>query len=294
MTERRDFAVKRGLGKGLGALLPTADKTTGEKLIQCPLSFIDPDDQQPRKRFDPEKLHELADSIKEKGVVQPVLVRAAAQPGRYKLVAGERRWRAAQQAGLDQIPALVLTLDDRQAVEVSLIENLQREDLNAVEEARGYQRLIDEFDFNHEEVAKTLGKDRSTVTNMLRLLHLPTVVLAMLEESKLSMGHGRALLALDSVDQQTALAERIVARQLSVRQVEKLVRDVKQEKMTTSPSSCLYDADLCSRLQQALGTRVALNWKNKNKQQGQLVVDFHNGEELERLIEFFTRTTPLT
>ena len=291
--KKKAFTVKRGLGKGLGALLPAAAAPENEKLIQCSVSFIEPDSRQPRKRFDPEKMAELVRSIKEKGVVQPVLVRPGSQPGRYRLVAGERRWRAAQQAGVSQIPALVLTLDDRQAVEISLIENLQRENLNPVEEAQGYQRLIDEFDFNHEEVAKTLGKDRSTVTNMVRLLNLPAPVLTLMEEGRLSMGHGRALLALPDDEGRQALAEQIVARQLSVRQVERLIRQRKKTgaevKAQPDEAASLYEKDLCDRLGQVLGTRVNLRWRDKKHQKGSLELEFYSAEELERLVALLSR-----
>lgn len=290
---KKGFTVKRGLGKGLGALLPKTEAAADEKLIQCSVSFIEPDSKQPRKRFDPEKMAELVRSIKEKGVVQPVLVRPASQPGRYMLVAGERRWRAAQQAGISQIPALVLSLDDRQAVEISLIENLQRENLNPVEEARGYQRLLDDFDFNHEEVAKTLGKDRSTVTNMLRLLNLPPAVLTRMEEGRLSMGHGRALLALGDPESQAALAERIIAKQLSVRQVERLIRQRKKNandsQAVAETGTTLFENDLCNRLGQAMGTRVHLHWRDRKHEKGTLKIEFHSPEELERLVAFLSR-----
>ena len=292
---KKGFTVKRGLGKGLGALLPKTEAAGDEKLIQCSVSFIEPDSKQPRKRFDPGKMAELVRSIKEKGVVQPVLVRPASEPGRYKLVAGERRWRAAQQAGISQIPALVLTLDDRQAVEISLIENLQRENLNPVEEARGYQRLIDDFDFNHEEVAKTLGKDRSTITNMLRLLKLPPAVLTRMEEGRLSMGHGRALLAAGDPENQTALAEQIIAKQLSVRQVERLIRQRRKSannsKTVAETNTTLFEKDLCNRLGQALGTRVHLHWRDRKHEKGTLEIEFYSPEELERLAAFLSRST---
>jgi ParB family chromosome partitioning protein len=238
---------------------------------------------------------ELVRSIKEKGVVQPVLVRPAIQPGRYKLVAGERRWRAAQQAGVSKIPALVLTLDDRQAVEISLIENLQRENLNPVEEAQGYQRLIEEFDFNHEEVAKTLGKDRSTVTNMVRLLNLPPAVLTQMEEGRLSMGHGRALLAAGNAEIQTALAEQIIARQLSVRQIERMLQQRKKTgsdpKVVAETKASVYEKDLCNRLGQAMATRVNLRWRDRKHEKGSLEIEFYSAEELERLVEFLTHST---
>jgi ParB family chromosome partitioning protein len=292
---KKGFTVKRGLGKGLGALLPKTDVPGDEKLIQCSLSFIEPDSKQPRKRFDPAKMAELVRSIKEKGVVQPVLVRPAIQPGRYKLVAGERRWRAAQQAGVSKIPALVLTLDDRQAVEISLIENLQRENLNPVEEAQGYQRLIEEFDFNHEEVAKTLGKDRSTVTNMVRLLNLPPAVLTQMEEGRLSMGHGRALLAAGNAEIQTALAEQIIARQLSVRQIERMLQQRKKTgsdpKVVAETKASVYEKDLCNRLGQAMATRVNLRWRDRKHEKGSLEIEFYSAEELERLVEFLTHST---
>ncbi|MBW1645720.1 MAG: ParB/RepB/Spo0J family partition protein [Deltaproteobacteria bacterium] len=280
---------RRGLGKGLGALLPRTEAPAGDKLILCSLSFIEPDERQPRRRFDPEKLAELAASIKEKGVVQPVLVRPTGEHGRYRLVAGERRWRAAQQAGLAQIPAIVLSLDDRQAVEVSLIENLQREDLNVVEEARGYQRLIEEFSFSHEEVARTLGKDRSTVTNMLRLLNLAPEVLAMLEENRLSMGHGRALLAVGDPEEQVALARQVAARRLSVRQTERLVKGRGREESAgreapgKKPRLSLHEQALCDRLQQSLQTRVNLRWLDRERQRGCLEIEFYDAEELQRL-----------
>ena len=290
---KKNFTVKRGLGKGLGALLPQTKSSGDEKLIRCSVSFIEPDGKQPRKRFDPQKMAELVRSIREKGVVQPVLVRPAMQPGRYKLVAGERRWRAAQQAGVGTIPALVLTLDDRQAVEISLIENLQRENLNPVEEAQGYQRLIDEFDFNHEAVAKTLGKDRSTVTNMLRLLHLPPKVLTLMEEGQLSMGHGRALLAVDEPEDQLVLAEQVVAKHLSVRQIERLIRQRKKSaqssKTAVIPAASVFEKDLCDRLGQAVGTRVHIHWRDKKHEKGRLEIEFYSPEELERLAEFLTR-----
>ncbi len=292
---KKAFTVKHGLGKGLGALLPKTEEPGDEKLIQCSLSFIEPDSKQPRKRFDPEKMAELIRSIKEKGVLQPVLVRPAIQPGRYKLVAGERRWRAAQQAGVSKIPALVLTLDDRQAVEISLIENLQRENLNPVEEARGYQRLIAEFNFNHEEVAKTLGKDRSTVTNMIRLLNLPTAVLTQMEEGRLSMGHGRALLAVADEEEKIVLAEHIIAKGLSVRQTERLIRQRKKNgndfNEVAEPEALLYEKDLCNRLGEAIGFRVKLHWRDKKHKKGGLEIEFHAVEELERLVDFFTNST---
>jgi len=292
---KKVFTVKHGLGKGLGALLPKTEEPGDEKLIRCSLSFIEPDSKQPRKRFDPEKMAELIRSIKEKGVLQPVLVRPAIQPGRYKLVAGERRWRAAQQAGVSKIPALVLTLDDRQAVEISLIENLQRENLNPVEEAQGYQRLIAEFNFNHEEVAKTLGKDRSTVTNMIRLLNLPTAVLTQMEEGRLSMGHGRALLAVADEEEKIVLAEHIIAKELSVRQIERLIRQRKKNgndfNEVAESEASLYEKDLCNRLGQAMGFRVKLHWRDKKHEKGGLEIEFHAMEELERLVDFFTNST---
>ncbi|MBN2232778.1 MAG: ParB/RepB/Spo0J family partition protein [Deltaproteobacteria bacterium] len=285
--------IKRGLGRGLGALLPEVPAATDSRLIQCPLSFIEPDAKQPRKRFDADRLAELTESIREKGVVQPVLVRPAETAGRYKLVAGERRWRAAQRAGLTQIPALIVTLDERQAAEVSLIENLQREDLNPLEEARGYRRLIDEFSFSHEEVAKTIGRERSTITNMLRLLQLPEAVRDLLEDGSLGMGHGRALMSLDDAGQQAELAARVVSAGLSVRQVEKLVRDRKQGAGGEDPrqkrmpavdeSRRLHGDDLCRRLESSLGARVRLNWRGREK--GRLEIEFHSDEELQRICE---------
>jgi ParB family chromosome partitioning protein len=287
--------MKRGLGRGLGALLPEVPKAVDNRFIQCPLSFIEPDEKQPRKRFNADKLAELTESIRERGVVQPVLVRPADAAGRYKLVAGERRWRAAQQAGLQQIPALVVTLDERQAIEVSLIENLQREDLNPLEEARGYRRLIEEFGFTHEEVAKAIGRERSTITNMLRLLQLPETVRGLLEDGSLGMGHGRALLALDDAALQMELAARVVKDGLSVRQVEKLVREckdgagtgVKKKVPVVDEERRLHGEDLRRRLESSLGSRVRLNWRGKQK--GRIEIEFNSDEELARIYDWLKR-----
>jgi ParB family chromosome partitioning protein len=227
--------VRRGLGRGLEALLGAERETAPEESrdsapagrapLALPIANIRPGRFQPRKRFDEAEVESLAKSIREKGILQPVLVRpVAGEPGMYELVAGERRWRAAQQAQLHEIPALVRELADRDTLEVALVENLQRQDLTAIEEARGYQRMMDDFRRTQEDVAEIVGKSRPHVANTLRLLTLPGPVQAMLDEGRLTAGHARPLVGLDEAER---LAERVAAAGLSVRETEKLAQKVR-------------------------------------------------------------------
>jgi ParB family chromosome partitioning protein len=227
--------LRRGLGRGLEALLGAERETTPEETkalapagrapLALPIEKIRPGRLQPRKRFDEEEVAALAKSIREKGVLQPILVRPlAGEPGMYELVAGERRWRAAQQAQLHEIPALVRELADRDTLEVALVENLQRQDLTAIEEARGYQRMIDDFRRTQEDVAEVVGKSRPHVANTLRLLTLPAPVQAMLEDGRLTAGHARPLVGLEGAER---LAERIASAGLSVRDTERLAQKVR-------------------------------------------------------------------
>jgi ParB family chromosome partitioning protein len=217
-------AKKRGLGRGLNAMLPKKEEVAPPKtgLDEIPIEFIQPGKYQPRTYFAEESIAELSDSIKAQGVIQPIVLRPIGDD-RYEIIAGERRWRAAQLAGIEKIPAVIRTVDDESALAMSLIENIQREDLNPLEEATALQRLIDDFQFTHQEVADAVGKSRSAVTNTLRLTQLALPVAEMLVAGDLEMGHARALLTLE-VNEQVAVAKQVVARGLNVRQTEELVR----------------------------------------------------------------------
>jgi ParB family transcriptional regulator, chromosome partitioning protein len=260
---------RKALGRGLAALLPGAAQPAPapEPLRPVParpdtglrtvaIEEVHPSPTQPRKSFDDARLGELAESIRAQGIIQPLVVRLR-EAGGYELVAGERRWRAAQRAGLHEIPVVIREIAPDRAFEMALVENLQREDLNPIEEAEGYQRLVAEFGYTQESLATRVGKERSTVANALRLLRLPDGVRALVVESKLGMGHARALLGLESDDAILRLARQAVARALSVRQVETLVRKEREPaaaKEEARPSSSARD--LTDRLQRALGTKV--------------------------------------
>ena len=218
------MAMERGLGRGLGALLGDAALQSQEGgSLSLPISQVEPGLKQPRKRFDEESLQDLADSIRIHGVIQPLTVRRLSS-GYYQIIAGERRWRAAKLAGLTEVPAVIIEADDRKVMELGLIENLQREDLNPIEEANGYKVLLDEYGLTQEEVAQRVGKSRPAVANALRLLALPDPVHLLLEEGKLSAGHARAILAVPSGELQKKLAQKVVAEELSVRQTEALAK----------------------------------------------------------------------
>ena len=219
----------RGLGKGLGALLGDAALQTQEGgSVLLPISQVEPGLKQPRKRFDDDALNDLADSIRTHGLIQPLTVRRLSS-GYYQIIAGERRWRASKLAGLSEVPAVVIEADDRKVMELGLIENLQREDLNPVEEAGGYKVLMEEYGLTQEEVAQRVGKSRSAVANALRLLALPDAVHLLLEEGRLSAGHARAILSLNRRDQQKKLAQKVVDEDLSVRQTEALAKRMNKE-----------------------------------------------------------------
>ncbi len=295
---KKGASLKRGLGRGLGALLPDAPDATASgkgQLRQCSISQIEPDARQPRQRFVDENLEELAQSIKEHGVIQPLLVRPAEKAGYFTLIAGERRWRAAGKAGLTEVPVIVKALDDSQAVQVSMIENLQREDLNPLEEAQGYFRLAQEFSLTHTEIAKLLGKNRATVSNMLRLLNLPEKAQKCLAEEQLFMGHGRALLALPEGDLQTRALNETLEKKLSVRELEKLVRNLKKGDVTIVVSEAetadqkatceiliREDLAISQRLRKTFisGTRI----RRLAGGRGRIELDFASTEEFERLL----------
>ena len=286
--------TRKALGRGLSALLPDSyhdhapviELKAGEQLLELDIDLIEPNPQQPRSRFTEEKLEELAQSIRVNGLVQPILVRRA-EGGRYQLVAGERRWRASQRAGLPKIKAVVRDIPDDKLLELALIENIQRAELNAIEEAQAYQSLVSRLGMTQDEVAQQVGKDRSSVANFMRLLKLPEAVRRMLEEEQLSMGHARALLGLSSADSQLALAEKIVAEKLSVREVEKAVKQavsVGGQTVNSAENSTVVQDDANIRaaelkLKRFLGTQVKIQ---AGKQRGKIEIEFSSMTELDR------------
>jgi ParB family transcriptional regulator, chromosome partitioning protein len=260
----------------------------GDGLRRIAIEDIHPSPDQPRKSFDDERLAELAESIRAQGIIQPVVVRQRAGGG-YELIAGERRWRAAQRAGLHEVPAVVREVAATRAFEMALVENLQREDLNPIEEAAGYQRLIEDFGYTQEALSERVGKDRSTVANALRLLRLPGSVRELVTAGRLSMGHARALLGLESTDEMERLARRIAAREMSVRRVEALVRRARQGAdgdaggragEAARPSAAARD--LGERLSRALGTRVQVVEDGPGR--GHLAVHYHSLDQLDALL----------
>jgi ParB family chromosome partitioning protein len=272
----------KGLGRGLDALLSGNDDSvnTKESLRNLKISVLQPGKYQPRTRMDKDSLAELAESIKAQGIMQPVLVRPVS-PGHYEIIAGERRWRAAQIAGLSEVPALIREVPDEAALAMSLIENIQREDLNPLEEALGIQRLIKEFGMTHQAASEALGSSRSAVSNLLRLLNLPSPVQELLMEGKIDMGHGRALLSLPAA-KQIETANLIVYKQLSVRETERLVNRVEHPKVKQRPK---HDRDLL-RLQEnistKLGAQVVINPGKKGK--GTVVIHYSSLDQLEGIL----------
>lgn len=263
-----------------------------EKIVEKPveqklkISLIEPNGTQPRKKFDEEGLQELASSIKEFGVLQPLLVQKKGE--HYEIIAGERRWRAAKLAGLVEVPVLIREYDRQQTMEVALIENVQRSDLNPIEEALAYQRLIQEFELTQEEIANRVSKNRATITNSMRLLKLDQRVQQMLIESQISSGHARALLGLEDGEKQYQTAKKIIQENLSVRDVEKLVKllnrpEKEKKKPENGPDINLIYRQIEDKLKTIMGTKVVINRKDKNK--GRIEIEYYSQEELERLIE---------
>lgn len=277
-----------GLGRDFYSLLDdNMIESKPEAVTSLRLQVIQPRKDQPRKDFDVSSLQILADSIREHGIIQPILVRERMEePGRYEIVAGERRYRAAEMAGLDEVPVVVMSGDDLEVAKVSLIENVQRKDLNPVEEALAYQALIDRFGLTQEQVATQAGKNRSTITNMLRLLELPEEVLALLKDGKLSMGHARALLGLEDAVEMVRLAEKTVEKEYSVREVERLVRLANQRKEepeeTPEPDQkTVYMKDLETRLMQQMGRRVRIHQTARKKT---VELTYEDEDDLEELL----------
>ena len=275
------MAKVKGLGRGLDALLGSDDAPTQDRLFDIPVESLQPGRYQPRTQIDPAAIADLAESIRTQGVIQPILVRVI-EEGRYEIIAGERRWRAARMAGLDTVPALVREVRDDLALAMALIENIQREDLNPIEEAHGIQRLIGEFGMTHEAAAAAVGRSRSGVTNLLRLLALPKPVQDLVLHGKLDMGHARALLAVNGA-QQIELGHRIAAKQLSVREAEELVRHALQP--AAARSARKPDADVTrleEELSDRLGTRVCIQARAGGK--GRLVLEYGTLDQLDALL----------
>ncbi len=292
MAVKKGGLGKKGLGKGLDLLISseyvgrTVQEDNGEKKEDTvvKLRLIEANSNQPRKQFDEDALAELAESIKKYGVLQPILVRKADE--HYEIVAGERRWRAAKLAGLKEMPVVVRDYTEQEMAEISLIENLQREDLNPIEEARAYQTLIQTYNLTQETIAECVSKSRTVITNALRLLRLSEKIQMMLIEGLITAGHAKVLLSLENEEQQFEVAEKIIDEQLSVRETEKLIRNMlnpKEEKKAAElPNQSLYLA-IEEKMKSRVGTMVKIKRKGDNK--GKIEIDYYNTEDLERIIE---------
>ena len=274
---------KSGLGKGLDAIFAeNGTEESNRSAEELKLSDLEPNRGQPRKDFDDETLAELADSISQHGILQPLLVRPIFGGG-YQIVAGERRWRAARMAGLTTVPAIIRELDDEQVMEIALIENLQREDLSPLEEAMGYQSLMDSYDMTQEEVAKIVGESRSAVANVLRLLKLPEEVQSLIRSGQVSAGHGRALLSFPDDAEKIAVAKRVIEEDLSVREVERLAQKANEvpKKKDVKPRGIPYFNEVELSLHDYLGRKVRINGDEKK---GTLQIEFYGQEDLSELI----------
>ena len=272
------FKNKKGLGRGLSSLIGDSDvKITNNKIS---ISSIIPNKYQPRKNFDKNSLEELTASIRERGIIQPIIVRASEDSnGKYELIAGERRWQAAQNAGLHEVPAVILNVDNLKSLEFAIVENVQRKDLNPIEEAEGYQRLINEFNYDQDKVAKFIGKSRAHISNCIRLLSLPPKVIEHIINDKISPGHAKILVGLDNSE---LLAEKIIKKKLSVRQAEALARLVKSNKSSIK-SKDPNSIDIENQLSSKIGMKVFLN--NKKNNTGTLIFEYKGVDQLDRLIK---------
>ncbi|WP_179850042.1 ParB/RepB/Spo0J family partition protein [Candidatus Pelagibacter communis] len=272
------FKNKKGLGRGLSSLIGDSDvKITNNKIS---ISSIIPNKYQPRKNFDRNSLEELTASIRERGIIQPIIVRASEDSNdKYELIAGERRWQAAQNAGLHEVPAVILNVDNLKSLEFAIVENVQRKDLNPIEEAEGYQRLINEFNYDQDKVAKFIGKSRAHISNCIRLLSLPAKVIEHIINDKISPGHAKILVGLDNSE---LLAEKIIKKKLSVRQAEALARLVKSNKSSIK-SKDPNSIDIENQLSSKIGMKVFLN--NKKNNTGTLIFEYKGVDQLDRLIK---------
>ena len=269
--------IKKGLGRGLSSLIGETKKDTPNKVA---INQLIPNRYQPRKFFDEEKLNELSESIKERGIIQPIIVRYSKNnKNEYEVIAGERRWRAAKKAGLTEVPVIITEIDDFKSLEFAIIENVQRDDLNPLEEAQGYQRLIDEFSYDHSKVSKFIGKSRSYITNSLRLLSLPKNVLNLLSEKKISAGHAKILVGLENAE---FIASKILEKKLSVRQSENYVKIFKK-KRNSIKSRDINVQNLENSLTDKIGLRVIIS--NKKNNRGSIKIEYKDLDQLNRLID---------
>lgn len=296
------MAAKRGLGKGLDSLIapkaetPKSGSAAGDKPVSehaadammIDIAKVEPNRGQPRKKFDEDSLNDLAESIRQFGVLQPLLVQE--RDGYYEIIAGERRWRAAKKAGVKELPVIIKRLTEQEIMEISLIENIQREDLNPIEEALAYKRLLTEFNLKQDEVADRVSKSRTTITNSMRLLKLSGKVQQMVIDDKLTTGHVRPLISIEDEDTQIAVAEKIFDEKLSVRDAEKLVKnlltekkDKPQEKKELDPRLLAVYRDLEEQMKRILGTKVSIN--HKDEKQGKLEIEYYSQDELDRIID---------
>lgn len=279
------MASNKGLGKGLGALLGESAMQSApqQSPLLLPLQKIEPNRLQPRKNFDEEELSALADSIRQHGVIQPLTVRLL-DSGYYQIIAGERRWRAARLAGLREVPVVIIEADDKKAMELALIENLQRSDLTPIEEARGYQQLIGEYGLTQEQVADRVSKSRPAVANAMRLLSLPDELLSLVEEGKLTAGHARALLSLKDTRQQLAVAQKVINLQLSVRQTEAMCK--KLSKAVKAPEPKPVEVDYLAECEKTLSRRLGRGVRIvSGKRKGKIELEYYGQEDLQRLYE---------
>ena len=291
--------AKKGLGKGLYALIPNVVKNdtaeentkaareqsknaTDDSRTMVSINKVEPNRKQPRRKFDEDALQELSDSIKIHGLISPILVQDRGD--HYEIIAGERRWRASKLAGLKEVPVIIGNYSEKEILEISLIENMQRKDLNPIEEARGFKRLVDEYDLTQDEIAETLSKSRSAITNSIRLLKLSDKVQEMLIEDLISAGHGRALLAIEDTEKQEEVAQRIVDERLNVRDVEKLVNALKKPakpRPVTDEALKVFYHDMEENLKMAVGTKVSISGKGNGA--GTVTIEFYNNEDLDRI-----------
>jgi ParB family chromosome partitioning protein len=278
------MAKRKALGKGLSALIPDAHRLEDQdaQYFQCPIEAIEPNPYQPRQTFAPSELEEMVNSVREKGIITPLLV-TSTETG-YQIIAGERRWRAAQKAGLERVPVVVREVTGAESLELALVENIHRKDLNPIEEAIAYRKLQEETGASQDSLGKRLGKDRSTITNLLRLLKLPAFIQKDVIDGRLSTGHARVLVGLESLDEQKALRDMVIKKGLSVRQSEALAKKRKAPARSKSRVNELnyYLDSLAGNLKKSLGTKVEIKRRGK---QGHIVIYFYSDDELDRLLE---------
>ena len=299
------MAVKKGLGKGLGNLIPESDKEAqktkvDEKVVEkkvivkepaetiVKINEVEPNKNQPRRTFDEDALLELAESIKQHGVIQPLIVKK--RDKYYEIIAGERRWRAAKMAGLKEIPIVIKDLSDQEIMEVALIENIQREDLNPIEEAQAYQRLIKEYNYKQDELAERVSKSRVAVTNSMRLLKLDERVQKMIIDDMISAGHARALLAITDSEKQYTIAMKVFDEKLSVRETEKLIKNLDKQvkpKVNTTPENDFIYRDIENKLKESMGTKVIIHNKDNNK--GKIEIEYYSQDDFERIVDILKK-----